>query len=151
MAQQENQPRYDENALRVNQASLIILLVAGFVLNEPLIALFAALVLALGTMLGVPGFMPVYRYILKPANIVKPRIVNGDPEPHRFAQGVGAACALAGALLVFFGKGYLGWGLVWVVIALAGINLFTGFCAGCFMYYWINRIRGRHAHGNSAA
>ena len=151
MTQEENKPRYDENGLRVNQATLIILLVAGFVLNEPLLALFVALVLALGTALGAPGFMPVYRYVLKPMNIIKPAIVNGDPEPHRFAQGVGAACTLAGALLLFFGKEYIGWGLVWVVIALAGINLFTGFCAGCFLYYWIGRIRGRNAHGNTAA
>jgi len=146
MVQKENLPRFDENALRVNQATLIILLVAGFVLNEPLLALFVALVLALGTLLAVPGFMPVYRYILKPMNIVKPRIVNGNPEPHRFAQGVGAACTLAGVLLLFFGNAYLGWGLVWVVIALASLNLFTEFCAGCFLYYWINRIRGRDAH-----
>lgn len=149
VAQQENRPRYDENALRVNQAALIVFLVAGFVLNEPLVALFVALVLALGTLLRVPGFMPVYRYILKPMNIVKPRIVNDDPKPHQFAQGVGAACTLAGALLLFSGQAYLGWGLVWVVIALAGLNLFTGFCAGCFLYFWINRIRGRDAHDKS--
>lgn len=148
VAQQESQPRYDENALRVNQATLIVLLVAGFVLNEPLLALFVALVLALGTLLGVPGFKPVYRYILKPMNVVKPRIVNGNPEPHQFAQGVGAACTLAGAIFLFFGNEYIGWGFVWVVIALAGLNLFTGFCAGCFLYYWINRIRGRDAHDN---
>lgn len=148
VAQQESQPRYDENALRVNQAILIIFLVAGFVLNQPLIVLFVATVLALGTLLGVPGFKPVYRYILKPMNVVKPRIVNGNPEPHRFAQGVGAACTLAGAVFLFFGNEYIGWGLVWVVIALAGLNLFTGFCAGCFLYYWISRIRGRDAHDN---
>lgn len=148
VAQQKSQPRYDENALCVNQATLIIFLVVGFVLNEPLLALFVALVLALGTLLGVPGFNPVYRYILKPLNIVKPRIINDDPKPHRFAQGVGAACTLAGALLLFSGKAYLGWGLVWVVIALASLNLFTGFCAGCFLYYWINRLRGRNASDN---
>ena len=147
-AQQESQPRYDENALRVNQATLIILLVAGFVLNVPLLALFVALVLAFGTLLGVPGFNPVYRYILKPMHIVKPRIVYDDPKPHRFAQGVGAACTLAGALFLFLGNAYLGWGLIWVVIALASLNLFTGFCAGCFLYYWINRIRCRDAHDN---
>lgn len=149
VTQQKSQLRYDENALRVNQATLIIFLVAGFVLNEPLLALFVALVLALGTLLAVPGFMPVYRYILKPMGIVKPLIVNDDPAPHRFAQGVGAACTLAGALLLFSGKAYLGWGLVWIVIALAGLNLFTGFCAGCFLYYWINRLRGRDAHNKT--
>lgn len=148
VAPPENLPRYDENALRVNQATLIVLLVAGFVLNEPFLVLFVALALALGTLLAVPGFKPVYRYILKPMNIVKPRIVNDNPKPHRFAQGVGAACTLAGALFLLFGNAYLGWGLIWVVIALAGLNLFTGFCAGCFLYYWINRLRGRDARDN---
>lgn len=146
MAQQENLPRFDENASRANQATLIVFLLAGFVLNEPLLALFVALVLALGTLLGVPGFNPVYRYILKPMKVIKPRIVNGNPEPHRFAQGLGAACTLIGALFLFFGKEYIGWGLVWVVIALAALNLFTGFCAGCSLYYWINRLRGSDAH-----
>ena len=33
----------------------------------------------------------------------------------------------------------LGWLLVGVVIALAAVNLFLGFCLGCFMYYQLAR------------
>jgi len=35
----------------------------------------------------------------------------------------------------------LGWGLVWVVIALAALNLFGAFCVGCAVYYWLNRLK----------
>ena len=34
----------------------------------------------------------------------------------------------------------LGWGLVWLVIALAALNLFLGFCVGCFVYYQLNKL-----------
>ena len=26
------------------------------------------------------------------------------------------------------------------LIVLAGLNLFAGWCAGCTMYYWLNRL-----------
>ena len=143
MAQKEYPPKLDENALRVNQATLIVLLLVAFVFNLPILALFVGAVMALGTLMGAPGFKPVYQYILKPINIVKPNIINDDPEPHRFAQGVGAVCTLAGALFLYWGNEYIGWGLIWLVISLAGINLFTGFCAGCFLHYWLNRMMGR--------
>jgi hypothetical protein len=38
------------------------------------------------------------------------------------------------------GAPVLGWALTGVVVALAAVNLFLGFCAGCFMYYQLGRI-----------
>ena len=133
----------DENALRVNQATLSVLLLAAFVINLPVLVLFVGVVMAWGTLMGTPGFKPVYQYILKPMNIVKPRMIKGNPEPHRFAQGVGAVCTFIGAIFLFFGNEYIGWGVIWLVISLACVNLFTGFCAGCFLHYWLNRIMGK--------
>jgi hypothetical protein len=34
----------------------------------------------------------------------------------------------------------VGWVLVWVLILLAGLNLFVGFCLGCFVYYQFSRL-----------
>jgi len=34
----------------------------------------------------------------------------------------------------------VGWALIIVVIVLASLNLFAGWCAGCTMYYWLNRL-----------
>jgi hypothetical protein len=49
---------------------------------------------------------------------------------------------LAGATAAFVTAHFsLGWVLTWVVIALAGVNLFGGFCVGCAVYYWLARWR----------
>ncbi len=133
-------PRIDLNALRVNQAAIITLLILAFVLGMTGLVLCTCLVMAIGTLLGVPGFKPLYKYILQPANIVKPDIERDNPEPHRFAQGFGAVVLLLAFLALASGSMVLGWALTWLVVALAAINLFAGFCAGCFVYYWLNRL-----------
>jgi hypothetical protein len=72
--------------------------------------------------------------------LVRPDVLEDNPEPHRFAQGLGGVVLLVGVLALFAGLPVLGWGLVWLVIALAALNLFAGFCAGCAVYYWLNRL-----------
>jgi hypothetical protein len=46
----------------------------------------------------------------------------------------------AGSISLFLGATALGWILVWIVIALAALNAFGGFCVGCAMYYWLARL-----------
>lgn len=141
MTQKENLSKLDLNAMKANQSVIILLLLAAFFLNLPSLVLLVGAFMAVGALLGVPGFYFVYKFCLMPLNIVKPNIVDGNREGPRFAQGTGAVCALAGAALLFAGNGYAGWGLAWLVIVLAGINLFTGFCAGCALYYWMKKIK----------
>jgi len=63
-----------------------------------------------------------------------------NPEPHRFSQGLGGVFMLAGSLALWAGYAALGWGLVWLVAALAALNAFGGFCVGCALYYWLGRL-----------
>lgn len=141
MQNQNIERRVDHSALKVNQALIIALLLLAFILDSWLLAAFVGVVMLLGT--AAPRlslFKAVYSRLLRPAGIVKPQQIVDNPEPHRFAQGLGGLfVALAvGALLV--SQPFLGWALVWVVIILAAMNLFLGFCAGCFIYYQLNRI-----------
>jgi hypothetical protein len=126
--------------LKVNQSFIIGLNILAFILNLPWLALIVTLAMAIGTALKVPGFGFVYKYALKPRGWVKPDVIADNPEPHRFAQGFGAVVMAAGVSALFAGASPLGWGLVWLVIALAALNLFAGFCAGCAVYYWLNRL-----------
>ncbi|HLF90836.1 MAG TPA: DUF4395 domain-containing protein [Anaerolineales bacterium] len=132
--------KVDHSALRVNQSFIIGLNILAFILNLPWLALIVTLAMAIGTALKVPGFGFVYKYALKPRGWVKPDMIDDNPEPHRFAQGFGAVVMAAGVSALFAGVSPLGWGLVWLVIALAALNLFAGFCAGCAVYYWLNRL-----------
>lgn len=130
----------DHSALRTNQAFIISLSMVAFIVNLSWLAALVAFLMAVGTALKVPAFGFIYRRGLKPLGWVKPDLRKDNPEPHRFAQGFGAVVLVGGVLALFSGATALGWGLVWVVIALAALNLFVGFCAGCAMYYWLNRL-----------
>jgi len=132
--------KVDHSAFKVNQAFIIGLNILAFIFNLPWLAVIVTLAMAIGTALKVPGFGFVYKSLLKPRGWVKPDVITDNPEPHRFAQGFGAVVLAAGVVALFTGAAPLGWGLVWVVIALAALNLFAGFCAGCAVYYWLNRL-----------
>lgn len=137
--------KVDQSALRTNQAFIIALTLVGFVLDVAVgqwIVLFVALVLTAGTIYPpVSLFVQVYKSVLKPAGIVKPDVIDDEPNAHRFAQGVGAAFLLASFAALFFGGSALaGWILAWIVIVLAAINIVFGFCAGCFVYFQLGRL-----------
>jgi hypothetical protein len=131
----------DHTALKINQITIIILNLTAFVLDEPWLAFVTALFLLAGTFLGKPGFLFIYSRILRPLGLAKPRIYEDNPEPHRFSQGLGGTFILAGSLALMVGATVIGWALVWLVIALAALNAFGGFCVGCFAYYWLARFK----------
>jgi hypothetical protein len=134
--------RVDRTALRVNQGFIVGLLAVAFVLNQPWLAALVAAVMLVGT--AAPGaalFQQIYHRLLKPAGLLKPDVQAEDPTPHRFAQGLGGSVLGAGVIALFAGLPALGWGLTIVVIALAAINLAFGFCAGCFVYFQLQRLQ----------
>lgn len=136
----------DYSALRTNQASIIVLLALAFVLNQPWLVAFVAAVMWIGTFAPKAGlFKLVYQHVLKPLRVVRPAPKADDPRPHLFAQGVGALVLTFSSVALFAGLPLLGWALAGVVVALAAVNLFLGFCMGCFMYYQLAR-RGIHAN-----
>lgn len=135
-------PRVDTHLAKFSQAGTVLLAGLAFVLNQPVIVLVAAIVMTLAALL--PEYSPyrlVYRGIVLPLKLWKPRIVEDDPAPHRFAQGVGAVFLIAATLVLFLTSAAVsGWTLDLIVFVLAGINLTIGFCAGCFVYYHLGRL-----------
>lgn len=133
--------KVDQTGLKTGQALTIILLIIAFIANLwPLVA-FVALAQLLGG-LDSP-FAPwrlFYQNIVKPSGLVKPNIHTDNPEPHLFAMLVGAVFNTVGTLALLAGAPTLGWVLVWIVIALANLNFWVNFCAGCWMYYQFNRL-----------
>lgn len=133
--------RVDQTALKFNQAAIIVLTLLGFIFQRPYLVLFVGLVLAIGTIApDLALFKQIYLKLLKPNKLLKPKLIKDDPTPHQFAQGVGAFFLLvSSSVLLVFGNAIVGWSLAWIVIILAGVNLFFGFCAGCFVYYQLDK------------
>ena len=137
-----NVPRVDTHLAKFSQASVVVLTALAFLLNQPIIVAITAIIMALSALApSISPFRLLYNGVIIPLHIWKPRVVEDDPAPHRFAQGVGAAFLIAATLILYLTKATpIGWALDLIVFVLAGINLTVGFCAGCFVYYHLGRL-----------
>ena len=133
-------PKIDHSSLKIHQVTLILLNILAFIFNAPWLAVAVTTFLLVGVLRKAPGFGFIYTYLLKPLNLVKPEILEDNPEPHRFAQFLGSLFMVAGSMALYMNAVFLGWGLIWLVAALAAINVFGGFCVGCAVYYWLGRL-----------
>lgn len=134
--------RVDHTALKVNQAAIIALLALAFVLNQVWLVALVAAVMILGTASPqLALFQRLYRDGLRPAGLLRPDVRAEAAAPHRFAQGMGGGVLAAATAALLLGLGGLGWALTLVVVALAAVNLLFGFCAGCFVYFQLARMR----------
>ena len=135
--------RVDRNTLRTNQAFIVGLTILAFVLGREIgvwVVLFTGLVMTFGTIdERLALFKQAHRRVLRPAGLLGSDVQAEDPMPHQFAQAVGAAFLLAAAAALFAGATPLGWTLNFIVTALAFINLTIQFCAGCFVYFQLDR------------
>jgi len=133
--------KVDHSALKTNQIIIISLNILAFIFDLPILAVLVALVMGIGSALKIPGFGFVYKNLLKPRGWMKPDVLDDNPEPHRFSQILGFLFMAGGSAALFFGSTVLGWSLVWLVVALAALNAFGGFCVGCAVYYWLARFK----------
>jgi hypothetical protein len=128
----------DQNGLKFGNGSTIVLLLVAFVVNSPLLVLFVAAAQLAGALnLPYAPYRLAYRFAVQ-RGWLRTRLEEDNHEPHRFAMLVGALFNAVGGLLLF--STGLGWVPVWIVIALANLNFWLNFCAGCWMYYQFNRL-----------
>ena len=138
----EATPLFDARLGKFSQACTFVLTGLAFVVHLPVIVFITTVLLALSVLVPAIGpYRLVYRHILVPLRILQQRMVEDDPAPHRFAQGVATVFLLASTLVLYLSHAtLLGWMLDLIVFVLSGINLFVGFCLGCFVYYHLGRL-----------
>jgi len=130
----------DRTTIKFNQGCIIALLVLAFLFEWPWLVLLVMLVMAVGTIWPQAGlFKLTYERLVRPRGWLRARVEPDNPDAHLFAQGVGALFLAAGSLFLWLGNPLLGWVLVWVVIALAAINVIFNFCLGCFVHHQLAR------------
>lgn len=137
---------FDRSVLKVNQMILMVVIVVAYVVGFgypaiawvlPFLALMMLAAVA-SPSLNVPRLL--YARVLRPSGIVKPRIVQEDPAPHRFAQLVGGVFLAAASVFVATGLLLVAWVLAWIVVALAFLNFAFNICVGCIVYAQLVRI-----------
>lgn len=137
---------FDRSVLKVNQAILMSVIVVGYVVAlvyQPIAWVLPVLALMMLAAVASPSFnVPRLLYLgwLKPAGIVKPRVVQEDPAPHRFAQLLGGVFLVAASIFVATNILLVAWALAWIVAALAFLNFAFNICVGCIMYAQLVRV-----------
>ncbi|HLA24562.1 MAG TPA: DUF4395 domain-containing protein [bacterium] len=133
--------KVDHNAIKFNQVSIALVSLGAFIGDWPLLAGVLGLIVAVGTASPSWGlFRFVYQRAALPLGLLRPHVVDDDPAPHRFAQGVGAAVLILGYAALLSGAAAVGWTLVVLVTVLALVNVVFDFCAGCYVYYQLRRV-----------
>ncbi len=99
--------------------------------------------LALGFVARVatgPTLSPLGRFAIWFARrrLGRPRYVSGPPK--RFAQGIGAACTLTGAVALAAGSQAVPVAVLVLMIAFATLESVFGFCAGCAAFAGLMRL-----------
>ncbi len=137
-----NIPHVDVRLLKYSQLCTLSLTALAFITQQSWLVVVAALALALSAAIPAAGpFRLLYRGVLVPLHLLRPRIAEDDPAPHRFAQAIGALFLTASSILLLGTQATaLGWALDLVVFALSSLNFAVGFCAGCFVYYQLGRL-----------
>lgn len=136
---------FDRSVLKVGQVILISGLVVSWLVSlagpPGAIALPLLALMMLGGAAGPATSLPraLYAGFLKPRGIVRPRVVNEDAAPHRFAQLVGGIFLAAASLSALLGALTVAWTLGWIVVGLAFLNFAFDICVGCIVYAWLVR------------
>lgn len=132
----------DPRGPRFNQAVLALGLLAGFLLDAPLVVPVFGAALFLGAAFG-PRYGPFLRLY---AELIRPRLGPPDevedPRPPRFAAAVGVLFLFAATVAFAAGSPGVGWALALIVAALAGLAAVTKICVGCEIYVFLARRRG---------
>jgi hypothetical protein len=135
--------KIDKTSLKFNQGCIVVFTGSAFIFNIYWLVAFVGVILLMDTLFPGTGFFKLfYKHILKPIKFLNPDISTESKAPHQFAQGLGGSLLLLSFILLqYFGSAFWGWALSFVVISLAFVNLTLDFCAGCFIYFQIQRIR----------
>jgi hypothetical protein len=129
-------PRGPRFGAAVTTAVLAIVLVTG----SGWLLTAQAVVFAIGAFAGL-RYAPyglVYRFAIRP-RIGPPAELEAEAPP-RFAQGVGLAFAVVGAVGYLTGVTALGIVATAAALVAAFLNAFFGFCLGCEVYLLARRV-----------
>jgi hypothetical protein len=134
----------DPRGPRFSAGITAILFIVVLLTSSGWLALFQALVFAIGTY--DPRKTPwglSFRYLVAPR--LGPPKEREDAAPVRFAQAVGLVFAIVAAVGYLSGATVIGLAASGFALAAAFLNSVFGLCLGCEAYLLIARIRSRAA------
>lgn len=138
----------DHAEIKMGQILTVIIAGSALAIQEPApLIVLGVIFLLSGTVRIISPFSLLYRYIIKPAGLMKSDYRLDNIQPHKFGQLVGVQTVAIAVALIQLGYPLAGWSVVAILIALTIIS-YAGWCIGCFLYYQLNSfgLRGFFKH-----
>jgi hypothetical protein len=137
--------KIDKSGIKFNQMLVVLLVSVSFIMNLPFLIALTSVVMTIGSIFPEASlFRLIYLNIVKRSGIMKPEIVNESNAPHLFSHGFGGIVLLVSFLLLQFfpnNTGIItGWSIAIIVAMLAFINIIWNFCAGCWLYFQLQKL-----------
>ncbi|GIW08580.1 MAG: hypothetical protein KatS3mg060_3385 [Dehalococcoidia bacterium] len=127
----------------LNRWTLLTGVIAGLVLQQPLLTTVVLGLLLPGVLFG-QRWSPIFRI----GSLILARWIPDAPrEPRvlmRFNNSIAVGCLAAAQLAFLAGAPLIGW-IFAGMVALAAAVALAGFCVGCFLYYQLKQVRVRLA------
>ncbi|MEY9965097.1 hypothetical protein ABIA33_003139 [Streptacidiphilus sp. MAP12-16] len=135
--------RIDPRGARFAASLTTVVLAVVLITGSGWLLAAQAVVFALGAFggLGRSPYAWLYRTFVRPR--LGPPAELEDAAPPRFAQGVGLAFALIGAVGYLSGATWLGLAATGCALAAAFLNAAFGYCLGCEAYLLLRRGQAR--------
>ena len=137
----------DRNAHRWGAAISAVILIIGYVLDVRVLVPLMAVVLGIGTFMGL-RYSPLgatYRFVKKTFKLNIPVVAEDEPPP-RFAQLMGFLFLVVGTIGFYvLDNSVVGWTFGIIVAALQTLLGVTGICVGCEVYLIGKRLAARGA------
>lgn len=131
----------DQHEIKFAMVATILLIALSWILNSWIPTAIAAVCQLLSsTGSNYAPYYLIYKGVMVPAKIIKPKIIPDDPVPHRFAALFGGIFTLAAAIFLWADYLLAGWIVAFIVFVLQSLNFWVNFCLMYYMYYLLNRI-----------
>jgi hypothetical protein len=127
--------------VRLNRWVLVVGIVLGRILQQPLLATLLFLILLPAVVIGQRASL-IFRVGKRLFARQLPTAEREDRRLMRFNNTIALALLGLAQVAFLFGAPLVGWALAGMVAVAAGVAL-AGFCVGCFIYYQfkLNRYR----------
>lgn len=135
---------YDVTARKFHQGTCVLLLVAAFILGDPLapwiVALVGVVMLAGRFWWPADIFRQLVWRLLEPAGVLRARYVQEDHDTRRVARVLGGVVFLLSAVVLAAGQS-LAWLAVAAIAVMILLDAVFDFCALCAVTYRLARLR----------
>ncbi|MGH7918759.1 MAG: DUF4395 family protein [Candidatus Dormibacteraceae bacterium] len=135
--------RFDVTARKVHQATMVALVVAGFLLGDrfgPILLLVAGAIMLLGRFWWPADLLRQLTWrVLEPIHLL-PRVERvEDHDTRRIARVMGGGLWIVAAALVWFGLPIVGWAVALLIATMVVLDAALDFCVLCFAFLRLDR------------